>query len=169
MAEAKTIDSLLVQLHSEAEGLDQDIASVTNLVRQADDRLRETAPNIVVWLGEDIEPTVDVEEYDEEDRLICTSHRAYRIGWARVKDPDEWGLAARVVKVRGGHDVALRWQKIDETQSPDHFPRMHVALQNAPVAVRIAALEKLPALIERLTREAKRRKEAIARAKHALS
>ena len=58
---------------------------------------------------------------------------------------------------------------MDEGESPEPFHRMHVVLQHAPVSVRIAALEKLPALIERLTREAKRRKEAIAKAKQALS
>lgn len=178
MAEARTIFSKLPEIHLaelptetckaldqleiEARGLDLESEIIGSLVNAADQRLRKIAPKIGIWLDDEIEPT----------KVFVGSHLAYQLGWTRVSDT-EWGLAARVVEVSqtGKEKRVTAWHNISDPESArptNATAPTRIALNQAPVTLRIAGLEKLPKLIQMLTTLARRRRIALETCRQAL-
>jgi hypothetical protein len=183
MAEAKTIftprlpelhlDELpaetrlaLQELERETSGLDREFEIIGNLVTAADSQLRKVAPKIAIWLDDEIEPTNKTPLLS--NRALQLGHRAFQLGWARISDT-EWGLASRVIEVTGKESKVIGWHNISDPEAgiPASAP-LRVALSKAPLSVRLAALEKLPKLIQALTKLARRRKEALETSRRAL-
>jgi hypothetical protein len=179
MAEAKTIfarrspeshfDELpaetrlaLQELERETAGLDRESELIADLVNAADERLRKVAPKIAIWLDDEIEPNNNLPS------LPLMSHRAFQLGWARISDT-EWGLASRVIEIDGKKSKVIGWHNILDPEAgiPANAP-LRVALSKAPLSVRLAALEKLPKLIQTLTKLARSRKEALEASRRAL-
>jgi hypothetical protein len=141
------------QLEIETAGLDRESEAIGNLVNAADERLRKIGPKIAMWLDDEIAST---------KKLPWGSYRAYQVGWARISD-SEWGLASRVIEVSAEKkSQVLGWHNISDVEAGiDAKAPLRVALCKAPLNLRIAALEKLPKLIETLAKLARRQRQAL--------
>ena len=162
MAGAKGIDALVSKLQEESSKLNKNAESVNDLLATFESRLNAASPGIDCWLNVDIEPTDESDVYDErDDTLAFSRHEAYRLGYTRLGE--KWGLASRVVEVRShGTVTTLTWHRPGEPHIPDQ-PKV-VSIVQAPLAVRIRALELLPNLFEALISKARQRNETIERA-----
>lgn len=168
MTNAKEIDDLFMVLQTEANKFNAASPTVKLLLDLADQRLRTANPGVAAWLNNLLEPSENEEWWSDEDsngesHRLGVEFEAYQVGFARVGDG--WGLASRTVQVnRFDEDpsndriVVTNWHQLGEMAGTHEKT---VPIGNAPMGVRIAALELLPDLFRRLTEKVRQRNAAI--------
>lgn len=173
MTDAKEIDDLANALQAEADKFNKASPRVTELLKLADERIGAANPGLEVWLNNYLEPGEDDEWWSDEDedgesRRLGVTYEAYQVGYARVSDG--WGLASRVVRVQTDNDYTddkrfvVQWHRIGEPPKArfgEDSPEKVVPLRNAPMGVRIKALQLIPQLLKELTEKLRERNAAI--------
>jgi hypothetical protein len=153
MAEAN-LSNLLSGLTSAAERLNRASDSVNAVISTVEAQLVTANVGIEVWLWEALGSTDAVEPTRGEMSWI-----AQLLGFAKVNG--NWCLAVKSTRFVSGFfegDTSCPYQNeyLEASPSP---------LLQAPRAIRIAALDHLPKLVELLTAEATRYTESIERAR----
>jgi hypothetical protein len=168
MVNVNEIDSIISKLEIETSKFHKNAQIVNGLLERAEGKLVALRPGVKYWLSADIERSETADEYAETDEggeviKAYTFYEAYRIGFDRLSD-EAWGLVAKVVEVRtNGSEHTLPWHRPGEGYST-HAPDKAVPIKNAPMTVRIAALEHIIELIERIMKVVAKRNSVIEKA-----
>ena len=139
---AKDLTQLFARFEERASRLNAVSDSLSATINAVEDRLRKSNLGLEVWLvhalaGESVEGPARTE-----------SSLVHRLGW--TKFDGEWGLAVKPVRIERGFfegDTSAPYTNEDWAGGP-------TPLSQASRAIRIAALDHLPELIERMTEEA---------------
>jgi hypothetical protein len=139
---AKDLAQLFARFEERASHLNTVSNSLSATINAAEDRLRESNLGLEIWLvralaGQSVEGPAGTE-----------TSLVHRLGWAKIDG--EWGLAVKTVRIERGFfegDTSAPYMNEDWAGEP-------TSLSQASRALRIAALDQLPELIERMTEEA---------------
>ena len=143
------LSSLLIDLQNTANRLNSETTGVNSLIQQVETRLQVMNLGLECWLERDILAS----EIERPNVSLDVE-----LGFAKVAG--EWCLAVRVVRYQydKGRD---RWDVADYVGAP-------TKLQDASRDIRIAALKRIPRLLESLKKRAEEDTQTIQEAKKLL-